>query len=91
MQADGVPVGWALVNTMPHEVRVVEIMVLPERRGRGIGTAAFDEILSTAASARKPVRLNVNILNQRAIRLYERLGFRKVDQDAVQYLMEFGC
>jgi ribosomal protein S18 acetylase RimI-like enzyme len=90
IQADGVAVGWALVNTMPHEVRIVEIMILPEWRGSGIGTAVLNEILFTAARARKPVRLNVNVMNQRAIRLYARLGFRKIAQDAVQYLMESG-
>jgi ribosomal protein S18 acetylase RimI-like enzyme len=90
IQADGVDVGWALVNTMPHEVRVVEIMILPEWRGSGIGTAVLNEILVIAARARKPVRLNVNVMNQGALRLYTRLGFRKIAEDAVQYLMEFG-
>jgi ribosomal protein S18 acetylase RimI-like enzyme len=89
IHADGVDAGWALVNSMPHEVRVVEIMVLPEKRGSGIGTAAINEILSRAAGTGKPVRLNVNVTNHGAIRLYERLGFRKIGQDAVQYLMEF--
>ena len=90
IQAEGVDAGWTLVNTMPHEVRLIEIMIAPELRGRGIATAVIDEILTTAASAGKPVRLNVNVMNQGAIRLYERLGFRKIDQDAVQYLMERG-
>lgn len=90
IQADNVDVGWALVNTMPLEVRVLEIMVLPGMRGSGIGTAVIGEILSTAAAAGKPVRLNVNVTNQGAIRLYQRLGFRKIGQDAVQYLMESG-
>jgi GNAT superfamily N-acetyltransferase len=55
---------------MRREVRLVEIMVLPERRGWGVGTATLDEILATA--------------------VYERLGFRKIGQDAVQYLTECG-
>jgi GNAT superfamily N-acetyltransferase len=38
---------------MRREVRLVEIMVLPERRGWGVGTATLDEILATAASAGK--------------------------------------
>lgn len=90
IRADGVNAGWAVVDTMPHEVRLMEIMVLPEMRGRGIGTAAIEEILSSAAGARKPVRLNVNVMNRRAIRLYERRGFRGTERNAVQYLMECG-
>jgi ribosomal protein S18 acetylase RimI-like enzyme len=85
IQANGEDAGWVVVKTMPHEVRLVEIMVLPELRGRGIGTAAIREIL---ASAGKPVRLNVNVTNRAAIRLYERLGFRKVEHNEVQWLME---
>ncbi len=90
IQADGVDAGWAVVSAMPHEVRLVEIMVLPERRGGGIGTAAIHKILSTAASAGKPVRLNVNVMNYAAIRLYERMGFRMIERNEVQYLMERG-
>ena len=88
IQAHGVDAGWAVVNTMPHEIRLVEIMVLPEMRGNGIGTATIRQILSVAANAGKPVRLNVNVTNHGAIRLYERLGFRKTEWNDVQYLME---
>ena len=28
IQADGMDAGWALLNTMPHEVRLVEIMIV---------------------------------------------------------------
>jgi ribosomal protein S18 acetylase RimI-like enzyme len=85
IQADGEDAGWVVVTIMPHEVRLVEIMVLPELRGRGIGTAAIRGI---QAGAGKPVRLHVNLTNVAAIRLYERLDFRKIEQDDVQCLME---
>jgi ribosomal protein S18 acetylase RimI-like enzyme len=89
IQAEGVDAGWAVLNTMPHEVRVVEIMVSPAMRGRGIGSAAIQQVLETATAARIPVRLLVTVTNHRALRLYERLGFRKIEQDEVQYLMEY--
>jgi ribosomal protein S18 acetylase RimI-like enzyme len=88
IEVDGVDAGWAVVNTSPDEVRLVDIMVLPELRGRGIGTAVIRELLATGRDAGKPVRLNVNIMNQGAIRLYERLGFRRIDGDEVQHVME---
>ncbi len=80
--------GWIVVTTMPHEVRLVEIMVGAEFRGRGIGSAVIGEVLASAESAGRPVRLHVNVTNIAAIRLYERLGFRRIDGDEVQHLME---
>lgn len=88
IEADGRDAGWIVVVTLPHEVRLAEIMVAEEFRGQGIGTAVIGEVLAAAESAGKPVRLQVNATNFAAIRLYERLGFRRIDGDEVQHLME---
>ena len=88
IQADGEDAGWVALAAMPNEVYLAEIMVLPEFRGRGIGTAAIRGILATARAADKPLRLKVNAMNHAAIRLYERLGFRRIDGDEVQHVME---
>jgi ribosomal protein S18 acetylase RimI-like enzyme len=88
IQADGADAGWVVAAAMPHDVRVVEIMVRPELRGRGIGTAVIRQIQAMARDADKPVRLSVNVTNRGAIRLYQRLGFRGIEQDEVQCLME---
>jgi ribosomal protein S18 acetylase RimI-like enzyme len=86
IEADGASAGWLVLAPMPHETRIVEIMVAPEFRGKGIGSAALQSVLAKAAGA---VRLNVNKTNSAAIRLYERLGFRKIEQDELQWLMEY--
>lgn len=86
IQADGANAGWILVNTAPDEVRIVDIMVLPALRGRGIATAVLRGIVAPTATV--PVRLNVYITNHPAIRLYERLGFRRTGGDEAQHYME---
>jgi ribosomal protein S18 acetylase RimI-like enzyme len=88
IEVDGRDAGWMVVTTMPHEVKLVEIMVAAEFRGQGVGSAAIGEVLAAAESAGKPVRLNVNVTNSGAIRLYERLGFRRIGGDDLQHLME---
>lgn len=88
IEADGADAGWVVVAAMPHEAYIAEIMILPELRGRGIGTAVIGRILATACDAGVPVRLKVNATNQAAIRLYERLGFRRIEGDEVQHVME---
>ncbi len=85
--ADGEDAGWLLVADLGNEMRIIEIAVLPLRRGQGIGSAALGAILERAAGERKAVTLTVNGTNTRAIRLYERLGFRVADGDQVQSRM----
>jgi ribosomal protein S18 acetylase RimI-like enzyme len=88
IQANGGDAGWVLVNAMRHETRLIEIMVAPELRGKGIGTAVIRELLANAFQAGKPMRLSVNVTNSGAIQLYERLGFRRIDGNEVQHIME---
>jgi ribosomal protein S18 acetylase RimI-like enzyme len=47
------------------------------------------QTLERAEKAGKPARLHVNAANAGAIRLYERLGFRRIGGDEVNYLMEW--
>ena len=71
-----------LFETMPDEVNVrgltamlYNVYTLPEYRGRGIGTAVLRRCLAQG----KPVYLYVFTGNVRAVALYEREGFRKVE------------
>ena len=86
VEVDGTAAGWAVVAPTPHGLHLVDIMVLPELRGKGIGSAAIEAVAATSPG--NAVRLEVNPMNHGAIRLYERLGFRIVARDEVQYLME---
>ncbi len=88
IEASGMDAGWAVVTETPQEIFLVEIMVSPECRNRGIGSAVIRQLAAEAAARRKPVRLTVNAMNSAAIRLYERLGFRRTGGDEVRYLME---
>jgi ribosomal protein S18 acetylase RimI-like enzyme len=85
---DGQPAGWLYVAELEDEVRLAEIMVLPEYRGKGLASTAIRQVLAGAASSARPVRLMVNVLNANAIRLYERLGFQRTGGTEVQHEME---
>jgi len=87
VEADAQAAGWLLLQRMPHELRVVEVMIAPELRGQGIGSAALRQIVATAGT---PVSLTVNLTNAAAVRLYERLGFRIVESNEVQHVMWYG-
>ena len=79
-------VGRVLVDPGPP-VTVVDVAVLPECRGQGVGEAALRTVLDGAAERGVPTRLRVRPDNP-ARRLYERLGFVVVDHDEVSVTMQ---
>ena len=86
VESDGASAGWVILRALPDHTHLIEIMIVPAQRGKGIGSTAIRGILSAAAS---PVRLTVHRMNPGAIRLYERLGFRRTGEDDVQFFMEY--
>jgi len=86
IEADGTPAGWIVVTPSATDLHVIEIAVLPALRGKGIGASVLCGVIAEADRRGVPVRLNVNTGN-RAIHLYERLGFRIAGSSEVQHFM----
>jgi len=82
------PIGRIIVIRSADELRLADIALLPEHRGIGIGAALIGDLLEEAARARLPVRLHVTRDN-RAARLYERLGFVVCDDIGSHFKMEW--
>ena len=85
---DGQPAGRLYVARGSDEIRIVDIALLPESCNRGIGTTLLRGLQSEAAAAGKPLRIHVERFNP-ALRLYERLGFRQIDDRGVYLFMEW--
>lgn len=85
---DGAPAGRLYVHRRPTEIRLVDIAFLPEHRGSGLGTALLAQLMAEATAAGKPLRIHVEIFN-RALRLYERLGFRRIVDRGVYWFLEW--
>ncbi len=76
---DGRPVGVALIARRGWTSRLAAMSVLPEARGRGVGDACVRQLLAEAAArGERAMTLEVIEGNERAVRLYERRGFRTV-------------
>jgi ribosomal protein S18 acetylase RimI-like enzyme len=84
----GRPVGRLYVDRWPDEIRIVDIALLPERRNIGIGTRLLQALQAEAAEAAKRVSIHVEQFNP-ALRLYARLGFSRIAERGVYYLMEW--
>lgn len=81
------PVGRLYVNRGANEIRIVDISVLPEYRGRGIGAGLLSIIFLEGDDRGVPVTLHVE-RNNRALALYQRLGFRVEGDRGVSWFME---
>jgi ribosomal protein S18 acetylase RimI-like enzyme len=74
------PAGRLYVHRTPREIRVMDIAVLPEFRRRGLGERIFRDLFAEADRDGKRVTIHVEVQNA-ARRLYDRLGFRVVDEN----------
>lgn len=83
---DGRPVGRIMVLPEPGGAHLIDIALLPEHRGRGIGAQLLGELIRKTTEAGGRVRLQVLRTNP-AIHLYERLGFVKTGEDAMYFQM----
>jgi len=81
-------IGSMIVHRGPVEIRLVDIAVLVEHQGRGLGTKAIMGLIAEAEAARTPLRLSV-LRGNRAARLYGRLGFVPAGQDPMYIEMEY--
>lgn len=88
VEAGGRPLGRLYLHSQPDEVRLMDLTLLPEFRGQGVGTALVGRVLARAAGEGKAVRLHVEGFNP-ALRLYERLGFVPLEERGVYRFMEW--
>lgn len=88
IECEGRPVGRLYVDRRDDEIRLVDIAIIPAYRGRGIGTILLKQLRAEAGRQSQPLRIHVENQNP-AMRLYQRLGFRKVHDTGVYHLMEW--
>ena len=75
IELDGRPIGRIVVDRPGNRLHIIDQAIVPELRGRGIGTAIMHALMDEAAARRVPVTLEVASSNDPSMRLYLRLGF----------------
>ena len=88
IERDGWPVGRLYVARWEKEIRIVDITLLPEARGSGIGTELLRDLQDETRSAGKSLTIHVERFN-RALAWYRRLGFRELEDKGVYLLMSW--
>ncbi len=88
VEKDGEPIGRLYIDRREDEHRLIDIALLPEWRGKGVGSELMRGVLDEAREAGKLVRIHVEQDNP-AMRLYKRLGFEEIEDQGVYRLMEW--
>jgi ribosomal protein S18 acetylase RimI-like enzyme len=84
---EGEPAGRLYVHRGRSEIRIVDIALLPEQRGSGVGTRLLNELLAEGDADAKSVTIHVERMNP-ALRLYARLGFALAEDKGVYLFLE---
>ncbi len=76
-------VGQLILDDAPTDIRVIDIVILPEARGKGLAKAVMRALLAEAIDRNLPVSLAVRIDNTIARSLYLSLGFAVLSSDGL--------
>jgi len=82
----GEPAGRLIVERREHEIRCIDVALLPEHRNRSIGSFLIQKLQDEARREKKPLRLQV-IRFSRAVNLFERRGFVRTSETGTHFQM----
>ncbi len=90
IEVNGEAAGRLYLHWRDGELRIVDIALLPEARGQGLGDALLQSLMRAAARVGKFVSIHVEQMNP-AMRLYLRLGFVRIGEHGVYHLMQWNA
>ncbi|WP_187443766.1 GNAT family N-acetyltransferase [Sutcliffiella horikoshii] len=81
VHVDNTPIGTITVSDEEGAVYLSAFTINPNHRGKGYGRAILEKIVTDikVRYPKKAIRLNVDVRNEGAIKLYENTGFRVLD------------
>jgi ribosomal protein S18 acetylase RimI-like enzyme len=89
IRVDGTDAGFMQTSEMEAEINLDQIHLEKGYRSRGIGSRLIGDLLCTAAARDKDLSLAV-VHGNRALALYQHLGFQIVGKDATKLYMRAG-
>lgn len=85
---DSLAIGRLLMSSTRKALHIIDIALLPQHQRKGIGSQILSDLQKSCASEAKKISLQVPS-DSVARKLYARLGFQLVDQDAIYAQMEW--
>jgi ribosomal protein S18 acetylase RimI-like enzyme len=87
IEVDGERAGRLYVFRGKSDIRIMDIALAPPFRGRGLGTSLLRSLIEEADASGRKLSIHVEY-NNPARSLYDRLGFKPVDEHGIYVLME---
>ena len=85
-----VAIGRMYVERRENEIRIIDVTLMPDYRGQGIGQILMKSLLDESAGSEKPVTVNIEKDNP-AMSFYERFGFEYVEDQGVYQLIRWSA
>ncbi|MDT4952493.1 MAG: hypothetical protein QOJ02_631 [Acidobacteriota bacterium] len=80
--------GRLILSRTDEWIKLIDIALLPEYRGKGVGTSLIKDLFAEALETNRAVHLQVEKTNPQALRLYERLGFTVTSENQTHFQLE---
>lgn len=88
IEVNGQVAGAVSIVKSATEIRYVNLHLMPEFQGLGIGTAIFKDSMAEADAKGIPVVFQGVLKTNPALKLYRRLGFEVVEEHDLRYVMK---
>lgn len=82
-----IDIGRLYVWETEAQIRIMDIALLHDFTGKGIGTKILNDLIKKSEKSGKKLNIHVEY-NNPALRLYERLDFKKTDDTGIYFFME---
>lgn len=89
IESDGDFIGFVQLYAHDKYIELVEIHIVLEKRGNGIGSTIIKSIVNDAINTGCTVRLGCFKKNYDAKSLYVRIGFKQVSETDTHYILEY--
>jgi ribosomal protein S18 acetylase RimI-like enzyme len=87
IQTNNQPAGRLYIWETESQIRIIDIALLPEFRGQGIGSFILQDLIKQSELKNKIISIHVENFNP-AMSWYERLGFKPKDETGVYLYLE---
>ena len=85
---DSIKIGWLEIIEMDTFIEINQIFILPEYQGKGIGSKIIMDIIEKGITGKKEVKLQVLKCNNKALKLYKKLGFTEYNETKTHYQLK---